>query len=235
MHPYDRTDDLKYYTVIEGRPHSTYFPVLYDCAQLELRGSFMPFDCHRVELSHAGTGQPEFWMGRIPFEIQKLIDPGNSEGIQSVVLRTLSSGEENVSHNFPRSRLHCIPGHYGKILDMADKAGMAGWSLLATEDSSYKCMASYLIMSLFAVRKDAQRDRMISWTRTQNEMMPDPPYGDLPDPSNFRRLRMPDNADLQAFHFDIENKFHKIRLPSSIVKLFPLRPACFGDLPGTLQ
>ena len=96
-------------------------------------------------------------------------------------------------------------------------------------------MASHLTMLWFAERKEVQRDRMISWPRTQNEMMPDPPYVDIPDPSNFGRLRMPNNADLQAIYFDIENMFHNIRLPSSMVKLFPLRPVSFGDLPGNLQ
>ena len=76
-------------------------------------------------LRHAGTGQPEFWMDRLPFEIQKLFDPGNSEGIQSVLLRSLSFGEENVNHKFPRSRPHCIPGHYGNSWTRRTRQG---WS-----------------------------------------------------------------------------------------------------------
>ena len=200
-----------------------------------MRGSFVPLDWRRVDLPRAGTGKPEFWMERLPFQIQELLVPENSSSIQSVLLKALRSGENIGNENLFHSRLHCIPGQYRKILDMADEAGMIEWSPLATEDASYKFIASRLTMSSFAFRKDAQRERMISWPRVQNQMMPPPPYVNLPDPGIFGKLRTPHDASIQAFYFDIANMFHNIRLPRSLFHLFPLRTVCFGDLPGTLQ
>lgn len=98
------------------------------------------------------------------------------------------------------SRLLCLLGHYGKILELADVAGTIEWSPISLEESYYKIVAeklqtiyyklvaNKLPMTSFAVRKDEDRDRMISWPRTQNDLMPAPPGLELPDPSIFERL-----------------------------------------------
>lgn len=231
----DKTFELPSDVVLEEGMIHPYLAIPYDTDVGEIRGSFKPLDCHRVDLPERGVGKPEFWMRRLPSDIQAMFDPLNTNGLQSAVLRHLDSAERNAANDFPRARLHCIRGHYGNILDMADAAGMIEWSPLAVESLAYQRTADRLTMSSFAVRKDSLRDRMISWPRTQNKLMPDPPYVDLPDPSIFGSIRAPSDADLQAFYFDVGNMFHNIRLPSSMAKLFPLRTVSFGDLPGTLQ
>ena len=76
---------------------------------------------------------------------------------------------------------------------------------------------------------------MISWPRIQNKMMPPPPYVNFLDSGTFRKLKTPHDAAIKALYFDIENMFHDIRLPRSLINLFPLGPVCFGDLLWTLQ
>ena len=90
-------------------------------------------------------------------------------------------------------------------------------------------------MTSFAVTKNGERDRLISWPKVQNMYMPDPPYTDLPNPSHFDKLRQPGNNQLGAFYFDVENMFHNIRLPDSLSRFFPLQTVAFGQLPKALR
>ena len=116
---------------------------------------------------------------------------------------------------------------------MSDEAGMVEWSPLAAEYASYKGSASGPTTSSFAVRKDAQRDRLISWPRIKCPMMPSPPYVNHPDPGTFSNLRIPHDAAIQAFYLDIENMFYNYRLPRSLIIIILLRPVCLGYLRGT--
>ena len=63
-------------------------------------------------------------MVRIPFEVQEVYVPGNNSSIKSVLLKYLRSEGNNGNETLTLSRLYCILGNYGNILDMADEAGM---------------------------------------------------------------------------------------------------------------
>ena len=67
--PFDTTLTLNLDVVLEGIPHSPCFPILYEGAELEIRGSFEPLDWRWVDLPRAETRKPELWMERLPFEI----------------------------------------------------------------------------------------------------------------------------------------------------------------------
>lgn len=194
-----------------------------------MRGAFRLLDVFRIDLPRAGCERPEFCLSRLPHNVRSLFDPLQEDGILQVMLRALPGYTRH------RPRLYCRPGHYGKLLDLGDQAGMITWSQVAIEDNMYTSMAERLTMTSFAVQKDVARDRMISWPRAQNDLMPEPPYCELPDPGVFARLRVSEDASLQAFYFDVQNMFHNIRLPDYLVRFFPLRTVCFGNLPGRLQ
>jgi len=89
-------------------------------------------------------------------------------------------------------------------------------------------------MTSFAVVKDSENDRLISWPREQNLHFADPPHVDLPDPSLFSRLRLA-SAKVSAIALDVANMFQNVALPAWLVSYFPLMPVTFGDLPGDLQ
>ncbi len=90
-------------------------------------------------------------------------------------------------------------------------------------------------MTSFAVVKNEQKDRLISWPHVQNSDFLDPPKVDLPDPFLLSRLRIAANSKLSGFALDIANMFHNIKLPVWLVPFFPLHPVRFGNLPGELQ
>ena len=78
----DKTLTLNFEFVLQGIPHSSCFPTLYEGAEWEIRGSFVPLDCLQVELPRYGTGMPAFCMERLPFEIQEVFVPENNSHIQ---------------------------------------------------------------------------------------------------------------------------------------------------------
>lgn len=70
---------------------------------------------------------------------------------------------------------------------------------MASESTAERELADRVTMNSFAVNKDIDRDRMISWPRVQNLFMHEPPYTELPDPGAFTQLRTLENTPLQAF------------------------------------
>lgn len=127
------------------------------------------------------------------------------------------------SESFKRSppRVHCIPGHFERGLSGAHRAGMILWSPIRTADAPYSRLANFLITSSFGVSKDEQRDRLISWPRVQNDLLPEPPQVQLPSPDLFSRVREETSLAHGAFYFDIANMFHNIRLPPCVEQFSP--------------
>lgn len=112
---------------------------------------------------------------------------------------------------------------------------MISWRDEASIESSDLAMVKACTMSLFAVRKDDDADRLISWPRTQNDLFLNVTPIDLPDPSLFGRLEIARDAALCGFAIDVSNMFHNIVLPSWMSAMFPMPALVFGNMPGPLQ
>ena len=136
--------------------------------------SFRLLDWHKLDLTNDGYNSSAFWISRLLASVQPLFLPANPTGLHVMLLRSLDSSSAGSPGHFSKSRLHCISGHYGKILELADAAGMIEWSSLSLEEGEYTSVADKLNMTSFAVRMDEARDRIISWSRTQNDLMLDP-------------------------------------------------------------
>ena len=79
-----------------------------------------------------------------------------------MLLRYLACSSADSPVRAHLSHLHCLPGHHGKILELADQAGMIEWSPISVEESDYTRVSDKLIMTSFAVQKDENPDRIIS-------------------------------------------------------------------------
>lgn len=195
------------------------------------RGDYKLLDSTRIDLPYSVSKSSESWIQYMPVPIQSIFRDTSHSKLLVPLLEAL-----HVPHfPYPKSRVHAKAGHYAKVLERADQAGMISWSAVSTENDAYTQVADSITMSSFAVFKDCSRDRMISWPRLQNAFMPDPPYTDLPHPGLFDNIRVDPNSRLASFYFDVANMFHNISLPPSLVKYFPLKSIPFGNLPGSMQ
>lgn len=139
------------------------------------------------------------------------------------------------AHVMPRHRVLALPGDYQKVVSRATVSGMIRWSRISDEPPSVTTRSSALTMSSFAVVKDEDADRLISWPRIQNLFFLPPDAVDLPDPSLFERVSL--RGDLRAVGFgaDVAEMFHNIVLPPWLSDLLPLAPVVFVDLSGEAQ
>ena len=145
-----------------------------------------------------------------------------------------SKGPSPISRNFPQCA--CTKKkQYPKVLEKAGNAKMIEWSIVKDEAAQHQSLPAHLTMTSFAVAKSEARDRLISWPLVQNDLMPDPPYTELPNPSLYSNLRLDTTSSAGGFYFDVLNMFHNIRLPTAMIKYFPLMSVPFGHLPAQLQ
>ncbi len=195
------------------------------------RGDFQMIDEAKIDLPKAGNNKSAAWTSLVPEPFRCMLLSPNSR-----LTGNVGSAEwlEN-SKSFSKAVVHERPGHYHRMLLKATRAEMISWSEVEREDPEWSVVADALTMTSFAVAKDMNRDRLISWPRIQNENFADPPEVDLPDPSLFSRLRISSNSNLSGFALDIENMFHNIRLPEWLVRFFPFKSVRFGNLHADLQ
>ena len=127
-----------------------------------------------------------------------------------------------------------IDGHYPLVLEAAHNARMLHWSDTCKESGTEKMIRHFSTVSSFAVVKDFQRDRLISWPKLQNAAGPVPPNPQLPNPAYWNYIR-DDSSSLLGFHIDVSDMFHHLPLPPRLHNLFPMQPVAFGSLPKTLR
>lgn len=73
-------------------------------------------------------------------------------------------------------------------------------------------LVSTVTCSSFAVLKNDETDCLLSWPRSINAFMDDPPYVDLPFPEFLARLHLPADFKPISFVMDVSN-FQNIILP----------------------
>ena len=199
--------------------------------KMDERGTFTFLDKQRVDLPASPLTPHLRWLHLIPEPVCSWLRDPELHFLANPMLQALDSAA-----SLPGHRVYAITGHFPAIIEKAYTAGVVTWSDPLSETQEYRAMASKITMTSFAVRKDQNHDRMISWPRVQNSYMPQPPHTELPSPDMFSSIRVPDSATLSGFYFDIDNMFHNIMLPSALSRLMPLAPVKASSLsPATLQ
>ena len=197
------------------------------------RGDFTPLDATRIDI-------PPPCAKRVPAShwIQFLDEDVKHHFTSAATLQQLFGDlvSDSARYHAPAaaSTVSSRPGHYGRVLELAHDAGMLSWKAHRNNWDPTGTHPSPLIMRSFAVRKDEQRDRLISWPKHQNEHFPPPPNPELPNPSFWNNLLLRD-CQPSAVYFDVTNMFHHILLPQAWWAFFPLTPIILSSLPPSLQ
>ena len=91
-----------------------------------------------------------------------------------------------------------------------------------------------VVNGLFAVEKGEGMQRLIIDARPVNALMVDSPYVDLPSPDLITNFSVPAGSTLYAAKVDLDNFYHRLRLPPAWWPYFALPPVRAGDfaLPG---
>lgn len=203
------------------------------------RGVFRLIVTERIDLPPARSNHTigrtsrlaDRWLRHLPESISSILRGAGSDSFYSILLTRLYSNSHSPS--LPKPRFHGASNEYLTLLERAHDSGMLHWSSVAQEDDEYRVLADKVEMTLFAVTKDMYCDRLISWPRVQNELLP-PPFVSLPDPSLLGGIRCDSNG-ASAIFLDIQNMYHNIPLPHQLARLFPLRPVSLHQLPPPFQ
>ncbi|CAN8063811.1 unnamed protein product [Agarophyton chilense] len=175
------------------------------------------------------------WMLWVDKDTLAVFSKTNPDGFHETLRSKLRlSLNANTTEPLPTPVLHATKPHYAKLLRRADSSGMLRWSVVEHEDPENFELADMLEMTLFWVTKSLKEDRLTSWPRVQNALLPDPPHKPLPDPSIFNRITT-GSKNLSGFYLDIQNIFHNITLPSDLSLLFPMPKISLFALPSGLH
>lgn len=201
------------------------------------RGSFCPIDVNRIDLPNAGIGESSSWTQYLPPQMADLFKDPSSSWPGDLVDRLFHpySEAKQLWATPLAAEVACKSGHYPNFLHAADNAGIVSWSIIRDESSTYSALADTICMTPFAVRKDANHDRMISWQRIQNAHMPDPPYVELSTPGSFSHLTGPPQARTTAFlHLHIKYVSQHSSSPW-LSRFFPMKALAVSSLSKDLQ
>lgn len=141
------------------------------------RGEFRPIDATRIDLPPIPACTSSVWIPLLPVATQRLFLSRSGS--------LLGNFDEQVTSNFdslPPSRVSAISGHYARIISRACLSGMIVCSDVDSESPEQRRLDDLTTVSSFAVCKDADSDRVISWPRFQNSYFLQPPDVDLPHP-----------------------------------------------------
>ena len=176
------------------------------------------------------------WIRRMPAHIQAALCPTGPTSFPSILRDTFVTGPDALlnQEQAPKPKLYASKSEYASFLDKAMSSGILSWTCVSNEHKDDRLIQDTITVTLFAVTKNADTDRLISWPRTQNDFLPTPPRTSLPDPSLFASLTAP-TSNLSAFFLDIKDMFHNIVLPPHLSSLFPMPPIAFGNLAPNLQ
>lgn len=87
-----------------------------------------------------------------------------------------------------------------------------------------------VVNGVFCVPKGTDELRLIVDARPANEAFADPPRVALPTPDVLARLRVPEGLSFFSAKADLDNFYHRLRLPPALVPYFALPPVRAADL-----
>lgn len=142
--------------------------------------------------------------------------------------RTLVSA---LGGQLPPSRVAALRGDYERVISKACSSSMIVWTNPAAEAPAGNRFAEAITVTSFAVCKDAQSDRFISWPKLQNALFAPPPDVDLPHPGVLARLnvRKTETCATIGFEMDVTNMLLQLVLPRWMYLLLPLTKAHFEN------
>ena len=109
----------------------------------------------------------------------------------------------------------------GKYKDLIKKLVLNG--LVALQDRPPK-----IVNGVFAVPKDTSKHRLIIDARPANSLLVDPPETKLPNPGQLAELSFQDKGPLFVCKSDMDNCYHRLRMPEFLHQYFGLPPVT-GD------
>jgi hypothetical protein len=113
-------------------------------------------------------------------------------------------------------------------------ASAAEWSLtvrrLLAADMVDFTVRPAVVNGVFAVTKDATADRFIVDARPANSVFAEPPPVQLPTPDLLARLVADPSRPLYVAKVDLDNFYHRLRLPAWLHPYFALPPVRAGDV-----
>lgn len=118
----------------------------------------------------------------------------------------------------PRAMM-CSHSEYVKLLTRMSAAGMLDFSLEA------KC-----VNGIFCVPKDGDSLRLIIDARPANAVFVEPDHVHLPTPDLVARLQAPKDSHLFVAKVDLDNFYHRLRLPDWLRPYFALPPVLSDEL-----
>ena len=119
----------------------------------------------------------------------------------------------------PRPRVFGTQKEYLCLLRRMRDAGMVGFT-----------GQPKIVNGIFCVPKGTDELRLIIDARPANEAFADPPHVALPTPDVLARLRVPDGMTFFSAKADLDNYYHRLRLPPALVPYFALPPVAAADL-----
>jgi hypothetical protein len=131
-----------------------------------------------------------------------------------------------------------------KLLRPSDKVKRAPHAFMCTHDE-YPSLIKQLhtigmltfishqpkaINGIFAVAKDTNKQRLILDARPANALFIDAPGVALPSPEIFCELKIPTSEELFVAKCDLDNYYHRLRMPESWWEYFALPAVRAGDV-----
>lgn len=94
--------------------------------------------------------------------------------------------------------------------------------------------ADVMCLTIFRITKDTETERLISWLRQANALVPKPPKPYFPKPHHFEYITTSDGP-WKGFWLDAANMFHNLPVPSAARDLFPLEVVEFSLLDNEIR
>lgn len=139
------------------------------------RGGFCSIDADRVDLPPDPALPVRTCIRLLPARSQQLFY-SPSGGLCGELRRT----DEAQGSELPPPLISALPGHFEKVISRACASAMVVWTGDADEKPEDAKFSDSFTVTSFAVCKDFQSDRLISWPRLPNALFAPPPKLDLP-------------------------------------------------------
>lgn len=166
----------------------------------------------------------------VPLDAEKIALPVKAGTVQLLDLlpnelsRRYSNGNDGLLKTTPQSASPCTFLHgdrvqYIKLLRRMAAAGMLSFTT-----------QPIVVNGLFAVSKPDGQQRLIIDARPANNLFLDPPPVSLPTPDLLSNLEVPSGSPIFIAKCDLENFYHRLRLPPWLWPYFALPPVKADEL-----
>lgn len=98
-------------------------------SEAPLRGDFRPIDAERIDLPLSSHGDSSYWVNRVPTHVRHLFNPLSEDHLRNVLADRIHA-LGHTAPPVPPALLHCLKGHYGRTLALADDTSILDWSVL---------------------------------------------------------------------------------------------------------